>query len=290
MNTFEQLKKQRNDAKEKLLRKVESLTNNQTYQSNDDRFWYPEVDKAGNGYAVIRFLPAPKGEEVPFVRIFNHGFKGPTGKWYIENSLTSLGQPDPVSEYNTKLWSTGDEVKQNQVRQQKRRLSYVSNIYVVKDPGKPENENKVYLYRYGMKIFDKLDALIHPKYPGDPSINPFDMWEGANLRLKIRTIGGFRNYDESQFESPSALLSNDADLEKIWSQEYSLQEFLAPKNFKSYDELKRKLYEVLDLQAPVASSATMNHVEDDMPELSAPVMSSSSEDSELKKFEDLINS
>lgn len=231
-------------------------------RKEDERFWQPELDKSGNGMAIVRFLPAPEvdGEDsLPWIRLFNHGFKGPTGKWYIENSLTTIGQKDPVSEYNSVLWnSTNDDSSpaRKQARDQKRRLTYISNIYVVSDPKNPQNEGKVFLYRYGKKIFDKMSLLMNPEFEGDEAINPFDLWNGANLRLKIRTVEGYRNYDQSAFATPSALLDDDVALEKIWKSEYSLKEFLEPKNFKSHDELKKKLYEVLDLQNESGSSIT----------------------------------
>lgn len=229
-------------------------------KKEDDRFWQPELDKSGNGMAIIRFLPAPEvdGEEsLPWIRLFTHGFKGPTGKWYIENSLTTIGQKDPVSEYNTVLWnSTNDDSSpaRKQAREQKRRLTYISNIYIVSDPKNPQNEGKVFLYRYGKKIFDKMSLLMNPEFEGDEAVNPFDLWTGANLRLKIRTVEGYRNYDQSAFATPSPLLDNDAELEKIWKSEYSLKHFLEPSNFKSHEELKKKLYDVLDLQEQPSSS------------------------------------
>jgi gp32 DNA binding protein like len=228
----------------------------------DERFWQPEVDKAGNGYAVIRFLPAPAvdgDEALPWVRIFNHGFKGPTGKWYIENSLTTIGQKDPVSEYNTILWnSTTDENSplRKQVREQKRKLTYISNIMVVKDPAHPENEGKIRLYKFGKKIFDKITLAMNPQYEDETPLNPFDFWNGANFKIKIRQVEGYRNYDLSSFDAPTALGNgDDAELEKIWNSEYSLQEFLAPKNFKSYADLKTKLESVLELNVAAAPAA-----------------------------------
>jgi hypothetical protein len=201
-------------------------------KNSDDRFWTATVDKAGNGYAVIRFLPSPPDEDVPFVRVFDHGFQGPGG-WYIENSLTTIGKQDPVSEYNSKLWNSGVEANKEIARKQKRRLHFVSNIYVVSDPGNPTNEGKVFLYKYGKKIFDKLNDAMNPQFPGDEPVNPFDLWAGANFKLKIRNVEGYRNYDKSEFDKVGALLSDDEELEGIWKSEHSLQEFLAAKNFKS---------------------------------------------------------
>jgi hypothetical protein len=223
-------------------------------KSSDDRFWTATVDKAGNGYAVIRFLPSPPDEDVPFVRVFDHGFQGPGG-WYIENSLTTIGKQDPVSEYNSKLWNSGVEANKEIARKQKRRLHFVSNIYVVSDPGNPTNEGKVFLYKYGKKIFDKLNDAMNPQFPGDEPVNPFDLWAGANFKLKIRNVEGYRNYDKSEFDKVGALLSDDEELEGIWKSEHSLQEFLAPKNFKSYEELQSRLMKVLDENTPAVKVA-----------------------------------
>ena len=241
---FNALKKSRGTF-DSLMKEVEKIATPQTQDNTkDERFWQPEVDKAGNGYAVIRFLPPPKGEELPWVRIWNHGFQGPTGKWYIENSLTTLGKSDPVSELNTELWATGVEANKDIVRKQKRRLTYVANIYIVKDPAHPENEGKVCLYKFGKKIFDKIKDVMQPQYEDESPINPFDFWKGANFKLKIRNVEGYRNYDKSEFEATSAL-GEDDDLEAVWVKQYSLVEFLDPKNFKSYSELKTKLESVL---------------------------------------------
>ena len=240
-NSFEALKETRKSSFDKLnaeLSKLNQSTNNQA--DSEDNFWKPDVDKAGNGYAVIRFLPAPSGEDVPFVRIWDHGFQGPGG-WYIEKSLTTFGQPDPVSEYNSKLWATGMESNKDLVRKQKRRLSYFSNILVVKDPTRPENEGKVFLFKYGKKIFDKLNEAMNPEFSDETAKNPFDLWEGANFKLKIRQVEGYRNYDKSEFDTVSPVSNDDEVLKKIWDSEYSLQELLDKKHFKTYDELKRRL-------------------------------------------------
>jgi hypothetical protein len=213
-------------------------------KGSDDRFWTPTVDKAGNGYAVIRFLPPPAGEDVPFVRIFDHGFQGPGG-WYIENSLTTLGKNDPVSEYNSKLWNSGIEANKEIARKQKRRLHFVSNIYVVTDSGNPANEGKVFLYKYGKKIFDKLKEAMEPQFADEEAINPFDLWAGANFKLKIRQVEGYRNYDKSEFDKIAPLLNDDEELEAVWKKEHSLKEFLAPSNFKTYEELQARLAKVL---------------------------------------------
>lgn len=246
---FGSLKKNRNNSLEKLNAQLEKISTKSYSDPNEGKFWKPVRDKAGNGFAVIRFLPAPQGEEMPFVRIWDHGFQGPNGLWYIENSLTTLGQDDPVSEFNSKLWNTGIEADKEQARKQKRRLKYVANIYVVKDQANPDNEGKVFLYAFGKKIFDKLNDLMNPTFEDENPVNPFDLWEGANFRLKIRQFEGYPNYDKSEFDSPTPLFDDDSELEGVWKQEHLLQELLDPKNFKSYSELKTKLYRVLDLAA-----------------------------------------
>jgi hypothetical protein len=212
----------------------------------DERLWKPELDKTGNGYAVIRFLPAVKGEELPWAKVWNHAFQGPTGQWYIENSLTTIGQKDPVSEMNTSYWNSGVESDKEIARRQKRKLQYFSNIYVVEDPKHPENEGKVFLFRFGKKIFDKVMETMQPAFEDEVAINPFDFWKGANFKLKIRKVDGFWNYDKSEFDKkPSALFDEDDALEEVWKKQYSLKDYTAPTNFKSYDELKTRLDTVL---------------------------------------------
>jgi hypothetical protein len=254
---FSALKKGRGNF-DSLMKEVEKIATPQTQEAQkDDRFWSLEVDKAGNGSAIIRFLPPPKGEDLPWVRIWNHGFQGPTGKWYIENSLTTLGKPDPVSELNTELWNSGTEANKEIARKQKRRLAYIANIYVVKDPAHPENEGKVFLYKFGKKIFDKIKDVMQPQFEDEEPINPFDFWKGANFKLKARNVEGYRNYDKSDFESSSPLAEDD-EMEKIWNREHSLQEFLDPKHFKSYEELKQKLEQVLSTSS--ASTPRVDNV------------------------------
>jgi hypothetical protein len=221
---------------------------------DDDRFWQPAVDKAGNGYAVIRFLPPPQGEELPWARIWNHGFQGPSGRWYIENSLTTLNLPDPVSELNSELWNSGIESNKEIARKQKRKLTYISNILVLKDSANPQNEGKVFLFKFGKKIFDKIKDVMQPQFEDEEPTNPFDFWKGANFKLKIRNVEGYRNYDKSEFEPVSAIADDDADIEVIWKQQHSLTEFTDPKNFKSYEELKKKLDMVLK-GAPATATA-----------------------------------
>ena len=222
----------------------------------DDRFWSPTVDKAGNGYAVIRFLPIAKDEELPWVRYWDHGFKGPSGRWYIENSLTSIGQPDPVGELNTKLWNSGIEADKETCRLQKRRLHYVANILVISDPANPANDGKVFLYKFGKKIFDKMLDLMQPQFQDEKPVNPFDFWDGADFKLKIRNVEGYRNYDKSEFAAPSPFLNGDDEkLNAVYEKQYSLKEFVDPKNYKSYADLKRKLMEVLGDANQVHSTA-----------------------------------
>jgi hypothetical protein len=247
---------------------VEKLATPSNKPQDDDRMWRPEVDKAGNGYAVIRFLPAPGGEDVPFVRLFDHAFKGPGG-WLIDGCLTSVGEKCPVCEHNSALWNTGTKDNQALVRNQKRKLSFISNVYVVKDPAHPENEGKVMLFKYGKKIFDKLNAAMNPEFEDESPLNPFDMWGGANFKLKIRKVDGYSNYDKSEFDAPGALFEDDDKLETIWKSEYPLQAFLDRSKFKSYDEVRNRLQKVLSLSessAPAAASSQRQEMwEEDAP-------------------------
>jgi len=247
--SFEKLKKQSKlgSLTAKLVKEVEKMNNNGA--SGDDRLWKLDVDKSGNGYAVIRFLPAPNGEDLPFVKLYSHAFQG-SGGWYIENSLTTLGGKDPVSEYNTQLWNNGTDSGKETARKQKRKLTYTSNIYVVKDPANPENEGKVFLYKYGKKIFDKLTAAMQPEFEDEEAIDPFDFWQGANFKLKAKNVAGYRNYDSSEFAAQSPLLDDDDALEALWKKELSLAEIVAPDQFKSYEDLKRRLNYVLGNTAP----------------------------------------
>ena len=220
----------------------EDQSNKNKYQ--DDRFWKPELDKTGNGYAVIRFLPAVQGEDLPWQRVWSHAFQGPGG-WYIENSLTTLNQKDPVSEENTRLWNTGVDSDKEIARKRKRKLSYYSNIFIVSDPKHPENEGKVFLFKFGKKIFDKITEAMQPAFEDEKPINPFDFWKGANFKLKIRKVDGYWNYDKSEFEGVSQLKESDDDIKAIWEKQYPLKPFVDPSNFKTYDELKEKLNRVI---------------------------------------------
>ena len=222
-------------------RQVEKVNNG---GGGDDRLWKPELDKTGNGYAVIRFLPAPDGEEIPWAKLYSHAFQGPGG-WYIENSLTTTGGKDPVSDYNRTLWNSGNEADKDTVRKQKRKLSYYSNIYVVKDPTNPLNEGGVFLFKYGKKIFDKIMEAMQPEFEDEEAINPFDFWQGANFKLKIKKVAGFWNYDSSEFDKVSPLLDDDDALEALWKKEYSLAAVTAPDQFKTYDDLEKRLKYVL---------------------------------------------
>ena len=248
--SFQNLKRNR-DQISKLVQAAESVGGSTEKKSYvDERIWKPTVDKAGNGYAVLRFLPATEGAELPWVRYWDHGFKGPTGLWYIENSLTSIGQTDPVGELNSRLWNTGNDSDKEKARTQKRRLHYVTNILVLQDPSNPVNEGKVFLYKFGKKIFDKIMDSMQPEFADEEPVNPFDFWEGADFKLKIRNVEGYRNYDKSEFSSPSALYEGeDTRLESVYDQLYDLSEFTNPSNYKSYDELKAKLVKVLGEEA-----------------------------------------
>ena len=242
---FSDLKKQSSlgSLTAKLVKEVEKQ-NNSGGGGVDDRLWKPEMDKSGNGYAVIRFLPAPDGEDLPWVKLFSHAFQGPGG-WYIENSLTTNGGKDPVSELNRELWNTGNESDKETVRKQKRKLSYYANIYVVKDPANPQNEGGVFLYKFGKKIFDKIMGAMQPEFEDETPINPFDFWEGANFKIKLKKVAGYWNYDSSEFDRSGPLLDDDDAMEAIWKKEYSLTELVSDDKFKSYDELKKRLDYVL---------------------------------------------
>ena len=263
---------------DKLLSAVEKDNAPQEKKSYvDERLWKPVLDKTGNGYAVIRFLPAVNGEDLPWAKLWNHAFQGPTGQWYIENSLTTLNQKDPVSEMNTAYWNSGVESDKEIARKQKRKLQYFSNIYVVSDAKHPENEGKVFLFRYGKKIFDKIMETMQPAFEDETPVNPFDFWKGANFKLKIRKVDGYWNYDKSEFEAPTPLFDNDDDIEEVWNKQYSLTEFTAPTNFKSYDELKTRMNMVLAGTTRVGSATTL--MEDEP--VATPTVDTKEEPSEL---------
>ena len=274
--SFANLKSKRSSSIDQLVKAAEKVGGSTEQKSyGDDRFWKPEVDKAGNGYAVIRFLPAAEGEDLPWVRYWDHGFKGPTGRWYIENSLTSIGQPDPVGELNSQLWNSGIEADKEKARAQKRRLHYVTNIMVISDPANPSNEGKVFLFKFGKKIFDKIMDVMQPAFQDEEPVNPFDFWEGANFKLKIRNVEGYRNYDKSEFDSSSALLGGDDEqLEGVYNKLYNLGDFTDPKNYKSYAELKAKLQQVLGEEAMPMTTAESVSLDEYAP---APTMRAAAE-------------
>jgi hypothetical protein len=264
MSNFANLKKQSSlgSLTEKLVKQVEKMNN--ANNSSDDRLWKPEMDKSGVGSATIRFLPSPPEEDLPWVKMYSHGFQGPGG-WYIENSLTTISQKDPVTEYNRILWNTGNPKDQDTVRKQKRKLSYYSNIYVVKDPLHPENEGKVFLFKYGKKIFDKILNSMQPEFDDEEPINPFDFWSGANFRLKIRKVEGYWNYDKSEFDKQAPLLDDDDALEAIWKKEYSLSALIAADQFKTHEELEKRMNYVLGISqtsTPTQSRAIVEQESD----------------------------
>jgi hypothetical protein len=265
--SFATLKNNRTDLS-KLVAQAQETSGTTTKKFSDDtRFWMPTRDKAGNGYAVIRFLPGDADAATPWVRYWDHAFKGPTGQWYIEKSLTSIGQQDPLSELNSKMWNSGVEADKTIVRQRKRNLRYIANILVVADPSAPENEGQVRLYRFGKKIFDKIMDTLQPQFPDEAPVNPFDMWNGADFTLKIRNVEGYPNYDASSFKDPSAISSDDAYLEEIYNKQYDLNEWTDPSNYKTYDELKSRLALVLGEQAPRTPKQTMDlALDDEIPE------------------------
>ena len=260
--SFSDLKKQSKlgSLTSKLVKEVEKM--NTTGGGDDERLWKPELDKTGNGFAVIRFLPAPEGEELPWAKMYSHAFQGPGG-WYIENSLTTVGQKDPVSEHNRELWNSGSDKDKETVRKQKRKLSYYSNIYVVKDPVNPSNEGKVFLFKFGKKIFDKIMEAMQPEFEDETPINPFDFWQGANFKLKIVKKDGYWNYDKSEFDRVSPLLDDDDALEALWKKEYSLSAVTAPDQFKSYDDLEKRLKYVLGQKTAAAQSREVLEQEDE---------------------------
>ena len=244
--SFEALKRNRGTDISQLVKAAEAVGGGEKKNYDDDRIWKPTVDKAGNGYAVLRFLPAAEGADLPWARYWDHGFKGPTGLWYIENSLTSIGQPDPIGELNSRLWNSGIEADKETARAQKRRLHYVVNALVVEDPSAPHNVGRVVLYKFGQKIFDKIMDVMQPSFADEKAVNPFDFWDGADFKLKIRQVEGYRNYDKSEFASQSPLYGGDeAKLESVYNAMHDLSEFTDPKNYKTYDELKAKLARVL---------------------------------------------
>ena len=286
----------RSNSLDKLLNAVKEDNAPQEKKSYiDERLWKPELDKSGNGYSVIRFLPSPEGEDLPWAKVWNHAFQGPTGQWYIENSLTTIGQKDPVSEYNSKLWNSGVESDKEIARKQKRKLQYFSNILVVSDPKHPENEGRVFLFRYGKKIFDKMMEAMQPAFEDESPINPFDFWEGADFKLKIRKVDGFWNYDKSEFAAASPIADDESKIETIWKSQYSLAEKLDASNFKSYDELSTRFHAV------ISGTTTVGNVSEEMSDepiatpvvdtkpVESPVTSKEEEDDTMDYFSKLAN-
>jgi len=265
-SSFDQLKRSRKTDFDKLADTVKKLNDKQGGGNEDNRFWQPGVDQAGNGFAVIRFLPAPAGEDNPFVRVFSHGFQGPGG-WFIENCPTTLNEKCPACEENTKLWNSGIEANKKIVSARKRKLNFISNIYVVRDPANPTNEGKVFLFKYGKKIYDKINNAMYPEFEDEKSVNPFDMWEGADFKLKIRKVEGYRNYDKSEFDSAAPLLDDDSKLEKLWQSEHSLAQFTDKKEFKNYNDLSARLAKALGQSAPAGRAVEME--EEDVEEVAA---------------------
>ena len=260
MSDFSDFKRRSKSNLDELSKKIQESSNKESYK--DDRFWRPELDKSSNGYAVIRFLPAPPNEELPWAKLYSHAFQG-KGGWYIENSRTTLGEKDPLSEMNSELWNSGKDTDKDIARARKRKLQYISNILIVSDPANPQNEGKIVLYKYGKKIFDKIQEAMEPEFADEEKINPFDFWAGANFKLKVRKVAGFINYDKSEFDSMSAMLNGDDDkLEELWKKQYPLKPFTEESNFKSYDELKKRMQDVIgdDIRFTQVTNATIEDV------------------------------
>ncbi len=292
--SFADFKKRSQSGISDLTNKLEKMDKKESYK--DDRFWRPELDSSSNGYAVVRFLPACEGEDLPWAKYYSHGFQGPGG-WYIENSRTTLGEKDPVSEMNSQLWNSGVESDKDIARSRRRRTNYVSNIMVVSDPANPENEGKVYLYRFGQKIFNKIKEAMQPEFQDEEPINPFDFWGGADFKLKIRKVSGFINYDKSEFATPTTLIEgNDDALERLWKQQYPLNEFVDPDKYKTYDELKTRLNDVIggDIRATADGSETATAESVSIPEPKVSVSETSDNDGDdasdaLSYFEKLAS-
>jgi len=287
--SFANLKKRRTTDLEKLQSEIEKINKPQTnFSRDDDRFWKAELDKSGSGYAVIRFLPSLDDDKTAFVRVFNHGFQGPGG-WYIENSLTTIGQKDPLSEYNSVLWNSGIEANKEIARKQKRRLTYFSNIYVVEDKANPQNEGKVFLFRFGKKIFDKISSMSNPEFEDETEVDVFNLWDGANFKLKIRKVDGFSNYDKSEFVTSAPLSEDESEMESVFGQQHDLEEFIDQKSFKTYDELKTRLDTVLgNIQTPAMTAPTSVENDEAPFDGGTPIPeSSTSEDENLDYFKKL---
>lgn len=257
MSNFQDYLKNRQSAFTMMTDSLKKDLNPETRRGEDDRMWKPQMGQDGTGYAVVRFLPGTDPNKTPWIKVYDHAFQGPTGKWYIENSLTTIGQKDPVSEYNTKLWNSGLEANKEIARKQKRRTSYMANVFVIKDPVNPAAEGKVKIFKFGQKIFDKVMAALQPEFEGDDPLNPFDLIEGANFRIKLKMVGGYWNYDASEFERSSPLSQDDSKLESIFNAQFNIHDFIAPEKFKSYEELSTKLSEVLGSSSPAENQTAV---------------------------------
>ena len=287
MSSFANLKRQSGNL-DKLAKALEQLNTSEGGSDNTNNFWKPDVDKSGNGIATIRFLPAPAvdgDDALPWVKIFSHGFQGPGG-WLIDNCLTTKNQQCPVCEHNSTLWNSGIEANKDIVRKQKRKLNYIANIYVVSDPKHPENEGQVKLFKFGKKIFDKITEAMNPAFADETPINPFDMWSGADFKLKIRKVAGYQNYDSSEFGSSSPMLNDDDQLEKIWKSEHSLQELISDKEFKSYDDLKNRLDRVLGLSGDVRPKTTVEQIKESAPKTRPPAEDAPWQDTSTNESDD----
>ena len=280
-----------------LTDKLEKMDTKSSYV--DDRFWKPTRDKSGNSYSIIRFLPPAPEDSLNFAKIYNHAFDV-NGKWFIDNCPTSIGKVCPVCESNSELWNSGLETNKSIARNRKRKLSYIVNIFVISDKQEPENEGKVFLYKIGPQIFEKISNAIKPKFEDDEKFNPFDLWTGANFKLKIKKtiVDGksMSTYEDSVFETPAPLFDNDAVLEEIWNKEYKLEEFVSEPNFKEYDELKKRFDFVVGSFAttPKVKTVTPKETDDDLPfdvsdDDSADILNSSNEtnDTEFDDSDDM---
>lgn len=285
MANFSDFKKKSKNSITSLNEKMEKLTAKEGYK--DDRIWKPGIDKAGNGYAVIRFLPEIEGEDSPFVALYSHAFKGKAG-WFFENCPTTLGEKCPVCEANSELWNSGIEDDKNIARNRKRKLTYISNILVIEDPANPENKGKNFLYQYGTKIFQKIQGLAHPEYQDEVAVDPFNFWTGADFKIKIRNVGGYINYDRSEFSSPAPLFSgDDKKLEELWKKQYSLKSFVDKSQFKSYDELKERFKKSTgdDIRAQFNAAKSIEDDVEDSPSVTEDV----EEKDPLKYFSEMEN-
>ena len=287
MTSFANLKRNSNSF-EKLSKAVEATSAGTENSKDDNRFWQPEVDKAGNGMAIIRFLPAPAvdgDDALPWVRTFSHGFQGPGG-WFIDNCLTTLNEKCPVCEHNNTLWNSGIEANKDIVRKQKRKLTYMTNILIVSDPSNPSNEGQVRLFKFGKKIFDKINEAMNPEFADETPINPFDMWEGADFVIKISSemVMGkpLPKYDASYFKGSSELFGGDeGKLEALYDKQHALGEWVDPANYKTYDQLNTRLKMVLGESAPRTTRETVS-----LDETSAPPSLKTAENTSLDEADD----